>query len=338
MKRCIPIKIKKGKNCFYANLESVLFSYNYPLTEAQLFFLSNSANCFFDLGLSMKKYMDIEEVFTMSTCDDAANVLANILSLEKHSVTYDKCNEYDQKKFQQDLKICISKSNPIIVMMNQRALAYHPSYYIELQNPRHGIILYGYDENKRLCYIGDSFVLNSQGIITSYTGTMSLSAICDNMLGYMWFKQNEEKRIDCVDTRRILRTVIMSLKEILFVRPCASILQGNQALIHGFGYLIERMQMDTYNNEELYKFIHLLKMRYMILFDYLADIIVDLKPENSLCDSLLSLIRQWDAVITRLLMTSFSCTAVEKIMDRIIALIKEQEDILSKIIDYLEKK
>ena len=332
MSNKMQINIVKGKNCFYANLASILSYYGYPYSEAEIFFLSDSADCFFFEAETKR----ISDVITMYSCDEAADKIAGILSLEKRAFAYNYSSEADHKQFENNMSECMNNNYPIICMMNQKVLDYQPQYYIELQEARHGIIIYGFDDKKKNFYIGDAFVMDSQGAIESYEGILPSNVVMNNLYGYIWFEPMAERKNARINKKGILGIVLNNLQRMLYTKKVEGKFIGNSAIKKGFEYVAAAIRNERADNEDIIKFIHFLKMRYVIAFEYIADIINDVSSNVCLWKQIIDIKNEWDYIITRLLMVTYSKASVNKICSKVNILVEKQEEVIRDTICVLE--
>lgn len=332
MSNKMQINMVKGKNCFYANLASILSYYGYQYSEAELFFLSDSTDCFF----SETKTKRVSDVITMYSCDEAADKIAGILSLEKKAFEYNYSSEFDHKQFLDNMLECMNNSYPIICMMNQKVLNYQPQYYIELQEARHGIIIYGFDDKKKNFYIGDSFVMDSQGVIDSYVGVLPFDVLMNNLYGYIWLEPLAEKKNAGINKEVLLSIVLNNLQRMLYSKKVEGKFIGNSAIKKGFEYVADSIKNERVDNEDVIEFIHFLKMRYVIVFEYIADIINNVSSNTYLWNQIIDIKNEWDNIITRLLIITYSKASVNKISSIVNSLVEKQEEVIRDTICVLE--
>ena len=99
--------------------------------------------------------------------------------------------------------------------------------------------------------------------------------------------------------------------------------------------MIGKVYSESMESEELLMFIHFLKMRYIIIFEYIIDIVNALDSTNMLWNKIESIKNQWDYIITRMLMLTYSKTSVKKMGSKVNALIDKQEDVIKEVIGFL---
>ena len=77
-------------------------------------------------------------------------------------------------------------------------------------------------------------------------------------------------------------------------------------------------------------------MRYVIVFEYIADIINDVSSNTCLWKQIIDIKNEWDYIITRLLMITYSKASVNKISSKVNILVEKQEEVIRDTICVLE--
>ena len=243
-------------------------------------------------------------------------------------------------EFKKDIVNCIKNGIPILLMVNQKILDYHPQYVLSMNEMKHGVLLFGYESQEESVLLADSFVLDKNGIVKAVISRHNILDIYNNTDGYMWIENCNKKVVNTNDT---INAIIRS-----YTRFQEKNKNTNQYL---FGkYAIEKCITDLYyqvdwsDNQhfDFIKFAHLIRLRYNIQFEYQSRILNIIKERKGIEDINLYntckiLEDSWNKYIIKLLKLMYFPT--EEMFYRIerdgLKLIEQQVAVQNEMSDFL---
>lgn len=273
------IKIKDdiitGHNCFLASLRCITRHYGCSYSEVQLFFLSNS--------FKIRYGNDLNEIgrHTLEGLNEFGKRTS--ISINIHGRN---SNEMVAEQMCRSLR-----SSMLMLDVNTRFLRYN-KIYLENENRKHVIVLYGIDINNKTAYIMDPYMLDYRGDISAFRGQIPFDEMVAAADRYFFFCFDNKKDLS---ESEILQYACSDIQKFIDGSEDDQGAIGSKALRN---YLKDIIKLETLDNQDLTSTCatinYNIKIRsFNLINQYMKDFLDNSRAIRKIGDKDLSAIIEW---------------------------------------------
>lgn len=186
------MKTIKGKLCISSCIQNMLINKGLDLTEEDVFMLCEGMNI---------TYYERSKYFGMFPHNFLENFTKNS-GIESH-FSYVSSEDNCLESIKDQILNQVKNNNIVIAFIGTRNLEYEESY-LKSSKREHAILIYGYDTERDLVYVSDSFIILPDNRIEIYQGATVMSKVFSGLLGYGWICLNESANIGKLSANRQL--------------------------------------------------------------------------------------------------------------------------------------
>lgn len=217
-----------GHNCFLASLGCIIEHYGCRYSEMQLFLISN--------GFRIRYGNDLNEIgrYTMEGLNEFGKRTLIQVTIQRRDI-----EGFDPEKIVQVLE-----NSMIMLDVDTKHLSYN-RLYLENDNRRHLIVLYGIDTIEKSVNIMDLYMLDYMGNITAYCGKIPFDEMTAAAFRYFYFCFDNKKDLS---ESEILRYACTDFR--IFMEGS----QDNEGAIGSLAlrnYLRDILKLEALDNDEL---------------------------------------------------------------------------------------
>lgn len=303
--------------------------YKSNLTEADLFFICDGFHC------EYARDKNDEKPHNRLTFDSYDKLISRFC--QELSIDVNMKPKTEDILLEKEIQDGLLQKNPVILMVDPKILTYHPLEE-NIENSCHCVLAYGLDSND--AYIGDPYVVNSAGEVTTYSGPFELEQLNRGTYGLAWFDISGQKEVPVIEQPVIIDRLINTFSKFLMGKKNGDFFVGNKALIKCIEDISDFQNIErSILEKNLIEFIYMVKVRFTFIIDYFISILSAhkeaIRGDYQVIIGLLNEMKnEWNAFIVRLLMASQSNESfmLERAIKKGLHVIKKQERLFFEIL------
>lgn len=242
-----------GRNCLLASIRDMLHFYNMSVRESDLYFICKGLHFTYDRFRPAKNLSD------RFIYDIGSHITKNLSAYFPYEFIYQEGMPHE------NLKKILHKRKPVIVLLDPRLIPYNDRLFQPIGGQEmHSVIVFGYDDTRRIFNVADSTMVGNDGIFTCIEAEIAYHILEESVKGYLYILRDRP-----TGDLTLSDCVCRSLEDFLYPEESRQQASGCHALYESLRYI---RLMDDKNLSEL-RF--LIQAYFMPLFYYLEDVLSD---------------------------------------------------------------